>query len=98
MRFINGKCSAFQRLPKQAHRGRLCKILDARPLLECGQDRFREGLIYRGINDDDLLIRRGGTAAAQESEQHGEGYLRLPYANPVENIERAIERMAEVLG
>ena len=30
--------------------------------------------------------------------EYGEGYLRLSYANSVENIERAIERIAAVLG
>jgi len=29
--------------------------------------------------------------------KHGEGYLRLSYANSVENIERALERMGAVL-
>jgi aspartate/methionine/tyrosine aminotransferase len=29
---------------------------------------------------------------------HGEGYIRLSYANSLENIERALERMAEFLG
>ena len=28
---------------------------------------------------------------------HGEGYLRLSYANSLENIERALERMADFL-
>lgn len=28
---------------------------------------------------------------------HGEGYLRLSYANSVENIEKAIEKMAGIL-
>ena len=28
---------------------------------------------------------------------HGEGYLRLSYANSLENIERALERMREFL-
>jgi aspartate/methionine/tyrosine aminotransferase len=47
----------------------------------------------------DLLLDEMGVALLPGTAfgRHGEGYLRLAYANSVENIERALERMSAVL-
>ena len=45
------------------------------------------------------LLEEAGVAAigGPDFGVHGEGYLRLSYANSLENIERALERMGEFL-
>jgi aspartate/methionine/tyrosine aminotransferase len=46
-----------------------------------------------------LLQDKGvATVGGPDFGVHGEGYLRLSYANSLENIERALERMADFLG
>ena len=46
-----------------------------------------------------LLLEKAGvaTVAGTSFGAHGEGYLRFSYANSVENIERALERIAALL-
>ena len=46
-----------------------------------------------------LLLEEAGvaTVAGTSFGAHGEGYLRFSYANSVENIERALERIAALL-
>ncbi|MGI9333518.1 MAG: pyridoxal phosphate-dependent aminotransferase [Gammaproteobacteria bacterium] len=48
----------------------------------------------------DRLLEEAGvaTVAGTSFGAHGEGYLRFSYANSVENIERALERMRDMLG
>lgn len=48
----------------------------------------------------DYLLDEAGVALLSGTDfgQYGEGYLRLSYANSVENIEKALERMGEALG
>ena len=45
------------------------------------------------------LLEEAGvaTVAGTSFGAHGEGYLRFSYANSVENIERALERMDALL-
>ena len=47
----------------------------------------------------DRLLEEAGvaTVAGTSFGRYGEGYLRFSYANSVENIERALERMAHLL-
>ena len=47
----------------------------------------------------DLLLERAGVAvlAGTDFGEYGEGYIRLSYANSVENIRKAIERMKATL-
>jgi aspartate/methionine/tyrosine aminotransferase len=47
----------------------------------------------------DLLLEEGGVAVLPGTAfgRNGEGYLRLSYANSLENIEKALERMGAVL-
>jgi aspartate/methionine/tyrosine aminotransferase len=54
---------------------------------------------YRADELADLLLDDAGVACLSGTAfgRHGEGYLRLSYANSRENINRAIERMGEVL-
>ena len=48
----------------------------------------------------DILLDKAGVALLPGSAfgRYGEGYLRLSYANSLENIEKALQRMADVLG
>jgi aspartate/methionine/tyrosine aminotransferase len=48
----------------------------------------------------DYLLEEAGVAVLPGTAfgHHGEGYLRLSYANSLENIETALGRMAEALG
>ncbi len=48
----------------------------------------------------DYLLEEAGVALLSGTSfgANGEGYLRLSYANSVENIQKALERMAEALG
>ena len=48
----------------------------------------------------DWMLEKAGVALLPGSAfgEYGEGYLRLSYANSVENIERALERMRDVIG
>jgi len=55
-----------------------------------------------GMNSNeaaDHFLERAGVALLPGSAfgEYGEGYLRLSYANSLENIERALEKMAEAL-
>jgi len=54
---------------------------------------------YRADELADLLLDDAGVACLSGTAfgRHGEGHLRLSYANSRENISRAIERMGEVL-
>ena len=47
-----------------------------------------------------LLLEEAGTAVLPGTAfgRHGEGYLRLCYANSLENIAVAVERMADLFG
>ena len=49
---------------------------------------------------EDLLLNKAGVATLSGASfgATGEGYLRLSYANSVENIEKAIERMRDDSG
>jgi aspartate aminotransferase len=46
-----------------------------------------------------ILLEKAGVAVLPGSDfgQHGEGYLRLTYANSLDNIHKAIERIGEVV-
>jgi aspartate/methionine/tyrosine aminotransferase len=48
---------------------------------------------------EEVLLARGGVAGLSGASfgQYGEGYLRLSYANSIENIEKAIERIRTTL-
>jgi aspartate aminotransferase len=48
---------------------------------------------------EELLLQKGGVATLSGTSfgAMGEGYLRLSYANSVENIEKAIERIRTTL-
>jgi len=55
-----------------------------------------------GLTSDDmadLLMNKAGVVVSPGNifGEYGEGYIRLCYANSIENIERAIARMREVL-
>jgi aspartate aminotransferase len=45
----------------------------------------------------DLLLEEAGVATLNGTAfgEHGEGYLRLSYANSLENLHKAVERIAE---
>jgi aspartate aminotransferase len=54
---------------------------------------------HYGDNIGDYLLNEAGVAAVDGSAfgQYGKGYLRISYANSLENIEKALERMREAL-
>ncbi|RLI20581.1 pyridoxal phosphate-dependent aminotransferase, partial [Candidatus Bathyarchaeota archaeon] len=47
----------------------------------------------------DFLLTKAGVAVLPGTSfgEYGEGYIRLSYANSVENLKKAIERMSEAL-
>ncbi len=59
-----------------------------------------EGTGLTAQEAQDLFLDKAGvaTVAGTSFGGHGEGYLRFSYANSTENIERAIDRIAAVLG
>jgi aspartate aminotransferase len=86
-------------------RNRIVEGLNAIPGVRCPMPR---GAFYAFPNIQalgrpsaklaDLLLEEGGVAVLPGTAfgRNGEGYLRLSYANSLENIERALERMAAV--
>jgi aspartate/methionine/tyrosine aminotransferase len=48
---------------------------------------------------EELLLDRAGVACLSGTAfgRHGEGYLRFSYANSIENIQRALDAMDDVL-
>ena len=55
-----------------------------------------------GVNSNDLatlLLERAGVALLPDSSfgQCGEGYLRLSFANAIENIQLGMEKIASVI-
>ena len=55
------------------------------------------GMDYRRLFD--YLLNKAGVAVLSGTAfgRHGEGYLRLSFANSVENIEKAMKRISEAL-
>ena len=47
----------------------------------------------------DFLLQEGGVAclAGRDFGEHGEGYLRFSYANSLENLNKALERIANCM-
>ena len=47
----------------------------------------------------DYLMQEGGVAclAGQDFGEYGEGYLRFSYANSMENLNKALERIADCM-
>ena len=47
----------------------------------------------------DLLLSKAGVAVLSGSSfgQHGEGYIRISYANSMENLDKAVKRIGEVV-
>ena len=58
-----------------------------------------QGTMMRSLFLAAALLEEAGvaTVGGPDFGIHGEGYLRLSYANSLENIERALERMREFL-
>jgi aspartate/methionine/tyrosine aminotransferase len=91
----------------QSRRDALVKGLNAIPGVSC---RTPQGAFYAFPNVKSfdrpaaelasLLLDEVGVALLPGTAfgQYGEGYLRLCYANSLENIERAVERMGEAFG
>jgi aspartate aminotransferase len=90
----------------QRRRDRLVAGLNAIPGVTC---KMPQGAFYAfpnikafGRSSSELaalLLEEAGVALLPGTAfgQYGEGYLRLAYANSLENIERALERIGEVL-
>jgi aspartate/methionine/tyrosine aminotransferase len=88
----------------QSRRDRMVERLNAIPGVRC---QTPQGAFYAfpnvsafGIPSDELAMRildETGVAvlSGRGFGAHGEGYLRLCYANSLENIERALERLAD---
>jgi aspartate/methionine/tyrosine aminotransferase len=88
----------------QSRRDRMVERLNAIPGVRC---QTPQGAFYAfpnvsafGIPSDELAMRildETGVAvlSGRGFGAHGEGYLRLCYANSLENIERALERVAD---
>jgi aspartate aminotransferase len=58
----------------------------------------KTGMTGRGLQD--LLLNKAGVATLSGTSfgKYGEGYLRLSFANSVENIKKALARISETLG
>ncbi len=91
----------------QARRDRMIAGLNAIPAIQC---QVPEGAFYAfpnvrsfGIPSKQLALRildEVGVAVLSGTDfgPHGEGYLRLCYANSMENIEQALERLVDFFG
>jgi aspartate/methionine/tyrosine aminotransferase len=91
----------------QQRRDRLVSGLNAIPGLSCQKP---QGAFYVFPNVTafgkssgeiaDLLLEEAGVALLPGTSfgRYGEGYLRIAYANSLDNIEKALERIGEVLG
>ncbi len=55
------------------------------------------GMSARALQDKLLTEAGVATVAGTSFGSYGEGYIRFSYANSVENIERAVEKIRELL-